>query len=57
MARHAKGVVKEDKKYIFTLECIFCKIGPFSDYHFKQKVTNKRPCVTYLKKTPLSSTI
>ena len=31
------------------VECIFRIIGPFSNVHFKQKVTSKWPCAAYQK--------
>ena len=43
---------QKKKQYTFTLECIFHKIGPFSNFHYKQKVTNKWPCVAYRKNKP-----
>ena len=43
---------KRKKDRIFTMECILRKIGPFSNAHFKQKLTNKWPCVAYHKQSP-----
>ena len=55
MYRHDK-ILKTDfqKKTwsIFTLECIFRKIGPFSNFRFQEKLMNKWPHVAY-KKQPI----
>ena len=50
-----KRFVKRKKWYIFTLECVFRKIGQFSNVHFKQKVTSKLQNFNIINITPTGS--
>ena len=49
--RNGKMGSQKETLSIFTLECIFCKIGRFSNFHFQEKILNKWPHVAYRKKT------
>ena len=48
--RNGKMGCQKETLSIFTLECICCRIGPLSNFHFQEKILNKWPHVAYRKK-------